>query len=210
MGRAGCISCWLTVNKRRKQTLSDEDKRLWRQIAQTVVPMHPLAIEEIPPEPAPKDEPPVRDLVLLPNPPQPSTGPKKRGKPKPLVPGEVVDVDASTGRRFAKGNMAIDARLDLHGMGAEAAYLALKGFIAGEHARGSRCVLVITGKGGGGPQPWIDRMGENRGILRRALPTWLNEPATRNRVLAVTAAKGHHGGAGAFYILLKRRREDER
>jgi DNA-nicking Smr family endonuclease len=205
----------LTVNKRRKETLSDEDKRLWRQIAQTVVPMHPLALEETPSasssEAVGQDkEPPVRDLVLLPNPPQPPAAPKKRAKPKPLVPGEMVDIDASTSRRFAKGNMAIDARLDLHGMGAEAAYLALKGFIKGEHARGSRCVLVITGKGGGGPQPWIDKMGENRGILRRALPTWLNEPATRNHVLAVTAAKGHHGGAGAFYILLKRRREDER
>ncbi|MFD2261731.1 Smr/MutS family protein [Lacibacterium aquatile] len=203
------------MNKRRKETLTDEDKRLWRQIAQTVVPMHPLMPEVAPPASSSEavgqqQEPPVRDLVLLPNPPQPPAPAKKKPKPKPLVPGEMVDIDASTSKRFAKGNMAIDARLDLHGMGAEAAYLALRGFITGEYTRGSRCLLVITGKGGGGPKPWIDRLGEDRGILRRSLPHWLNEPATRARVLAVTAAKGHHGGAGAFYILLKRRREDER
>jgi DNA-nicking Smr family endonuclease len=116
----------------------------------------------------------------------------------------MVDIDSATARRFSRGAMTIDATLDLHGMGAEAAYMALRRFIVAEQARGSRCLLVITGKGGGGPKPWIDMQAEGRGILRRAVPHWLNESDLRGRVLAMQAAKGHHGGAGAYYLLLKR------
>lgn len=199
------------AGRTRKHTLTEDDRQVWRQVTGSVTPLHPGPPEPLPP--APKTQTtavpaPPPDPLLLPRPPQGPAPVKASRKPRPLVPGEMVDLDASTARRFARGNMAIDATLDLHGMGAEAAFLRLRAFITAEQARGSRCVLVITGKGGGGPRPWIDMQGEDRGILRRALPHWLNESGSRARVLAITAAKGHHGGAGAYYLLLKRQRSD--
>jgi DNA-nicking Smr family endonuclease len=58
-------------------------------------------------------------------------------------------------------------------------------------------LLIVTGKGA---------RGGGEGVLRQALPRWLNMPDLRERVLAFASAHPRHGGAGAFYILLKRRR----
>ena len=66
-------------------------------------------------------------------------------------------------------------------------------------------MLVITGKGlsdGDGDAG----AGRARGVLRQAVPRWLNEPANRARILAVMPAQPKHGGAGALYVLLKRKR----
>ncbi|NNE82945.1 MAG: hypothetical protein HKN28_03145, partial [Alphaproteobacteria bacterium] len=59
-------------------------------------------------------------------------------------------------------------------------------------------VLVITGKGS---------VREGGGILRRRLPDWLNQSICRPHVLAFATARPEHGGSGAFYVLLRRRRE---
>jgi DNA-nicking Smr family endonuclease len=60
-----------------------------------------------------------------------------------------------------------------------------------------RTVLVITGKGG---------FGDARGVLREAVPRWLNEGDLRPRVLSCAWAQPKHGGAGALYVLLRRQR----
>ncbi|MCB1538697.1 MAG: Smr/MutS family protein [Alphaproteobacteria bacterium] len=91
--------------------------------------------------------------------------------------------------------MPIEAVLDLHGYGQMDAREALHGFLAQAWARAARCVLVITGKGL-----------RNEGVLRTRLPEWLADGAVRRMVLAHAPARAH-GGAGAFYILLRRRRE---
>jgi DNA-nicking Smr family endonuclease len=78
------------------------------------------------------------------------------------------------------------------------------GFIAGAHARGLRLVLVITGKGKAhddhGPIP------TRTGILRHQVPQWLNSGALRALILQVTEAHRSHGGGGAYYVYLKRRK----
>jgi DNA-nicking Smr family endonuclease len=71
------------------------------------------------------------------------------------------------------------------------AHRALDEFLALADAAGQRCVLVITGKGG---------------VLRAGVPRWINEQPSRSRVLAVMPAQPKDGGAGALYILLRRRR----
>ena len=59
-------------------------------------------------------------------------------------------------------------------------------------------MLVITGKG-----VWRS----DSGILKEMVPRWLNEVPNRARVLAIANAQPRHGGSGALYVLLKRRRE---
>jgi DNA-nicking Smr family endonuclease len=61
---------------------------------------------------------------------------------------------------------------------------------------GCRCVLVVTGKGV-----------ESGGTLRHMVPRWLYESANREHIVAFCPAQARHGGAGALYVLLRRRRE---
>ncbi|MGH6948239.1 MAG: Smr/MutS family protein [Kiloniellales bacterium] len=80
-----------------------------------------------------------------------------------------------------------------------AAGKALDGFLAAAIGRGQRCLLVVTGKGRGG---------DGSGVLRRRLPAWLEASGHRRAILALAPARPQHGGSGAFYLLLRRQRED--
>jgi len=108
--------------------------------------------------------------------------------------------------------MAVEATLDLHGMTQNAAHAAVARFIAARHAGGTRCVLIVTGKGKSADPfrskapPGRFTFSSDRGVLREALPRWLNEPALRAHIIAVSPARPEHGGAGAVYVLLKRKR----
>jgi DNA-nicking Smr family endonuclease len=73
------------------------------------------------------------------------------------------------------------------------AHRALARFVSGSRALGRRCVLVITGHG---------RV--SGGVLKAAVPRWLNEPDLRQHVLAITPAQLRDGGAGALYLLLRK------
>ena len=84
----------------------------------------------------------------------------------------------------------------------EVAHRALDSFIGGAAKQGLRCVIVITGKGLRG---LAESVGD-AGILRNAVPRWLNESNLRPKILAFTAAQPRDGGGGALYVLLRRAR----
>ena len=112
--------------------------------------------------------------------------------------GSTAGLDRRNAERLKRGKMDIGATLDLHGMTQAQAHGALNRFIERSAAGGLRCVLVITGKG-------IAK--ESGGVLRNQVPNWLNEPGNRERIIAFNYAQQGHGGTGALYVLLKRRRE---
>ena len=114
--------------------------------------------------------------------------------------GDTPGVDRRTETRLARGRFDIDARLDLHGCNRTEAETRLGGFVMTGYERGWRCLLVITGKG---------RIGKEGGVLRRSLPEWLNGSRLRPMVLAIKPAQPRDGGAGAFYVLLRRQRSME-
>ncbi len=107
-------------------------------------------------------------------------------------------LDKSTAKKLKKGQQQIEARIDLHGMTQVEAHRALDSFIEGSFRAMRRCVLVITGKG------W--KADGTVGIIRTAVPRWLNEQPNRSRVLAFTQATPKDGGEGALYVMLKRKR----
>jgi DNA-nicking Smr family endonuclease len=133
-----------------------------------------------PPRPKPADPPPVKT-------PAPKT-------PRPLPLGRRQKP------RIASGREDIDSRLDLHGLTQEEAHRALAGFLRGAQAAGARTVLVITGKGR------EDDPYARRGVLRRLVPMWLAEADLRGIVMEFSAAHVAHGGEGALYVRLRRRR----
>ncbi len=122
----------------------------------------------------------------------------------------LAGLDKRNAQRLRRGQLAIEAELDLHRHTVAEAHQAFTRFIADAQAGGKRCVLVITGKGGGGEggearhRPWTETPS---GVLRREVPRWLSEPGSRARVVAWHPARPQHGGVGALYVLLRRRRD---
>ena len=113
-------------------------------------------------------------------------------------------MDRRNFNRLQKGQMPIDARLDLHGMTVEQAKLRLKSFLLNAHARGDRVILVITGKG---LRSGFDEFNRpNRGVIREGLPQWVKDKALAPMIVQITPAHRQHGGDGAFYLYLRRKR----
>jgi DNA-nicking Smr family endonuclease len=175
---------------------SEEERALWLKATETVEPARRRK-----PAPTPAAPEPVTA-------PAPKVQPQPRPKPAPppaplpkLTSSSTPGLDKRTAERLKRGQLAIEARLDLHGMTQEEAHRALTRFIAAGHRSGRRAVLVITGKG-------VRLDGEQReaGVLRRMVPRWLNEAPTRGLVLAFSAARAKDGGGGALYVLLRRQR----
>lgn len=219
--------------KPRRSSLSAEDRSLWQHVVSSVdrkrqgKPRVPDVEVEVPPDAAAD--------AKRPGPPQAATpSPTAARKPKQVVtkgaatpsarstsqlPRRQDDVilptvDRRKARRIAAGAIEIEARLDLHGMTQSAAHARLIGFVQSAVARGLRTVLVITGKGSSRQKEtfseatWWD--GEETGVLRRSVPRWLAEPPLRAVVIGCQPASPRHGGEGALYVLLRRRKPDGR
>lgn len=94
-------------------------------------------------------------------------------------------------RRLRRGQYAVEAEIDLHGLGRHAAHEALREFLADAVLHGQRCVRVIHGKGrGSGP----------RGpVLKHVVNHWLRR---MDAVAAFASARPVDGGTGAVYVLL--------
>lgn len=137
----------------------------------------------------------------------PHTKKTARGPDEPTAPVAVVrerlpgdrEVDSRTGRKLKRGQYPIDITLDLHGLTQEAAHKKLRETIRRAYGRNLRCVLIITGKG-------RSAEGISTGVLKRQVPQWLAEHDLSDIVLRVEPAQAEHGGGGALYVLLRRKR----
>ena len=173
------------------------DQEVWRTFTQDVAPLAGRAPKRL-------HAPVVPAVIAKPARPKPVP---PAPVPQPMLPpalpelklGATPGVDRRTAERLRRGEFAIDVTVDLHGHTLEEAHRALALSIQRASVAGHRCVLVITGHG--------ERSATGRGALREALPRWLNESALRPGILAIAPAQPKHGGRGAFYVLLKRRRE---
>lgn len=123
---------------------------------------------------------------------------KSGGAPENHISGR--QIDGRTRQRLKQGKIHISARLDLHGYRYDAARTALRHFIAKAAQNNARCVLVVTGKGDIDAQNTAEPA---RGVIRRALPTWLAEPPLDHLVLETAPAKEKDGGSGAVYLYLR-------
>lgn len=139
---------------------------------------------------------------------RPKAAPAKRRVTEAVVtPKKVMGhgVDRKTAEKFRKGQMPIEGRLDLHGLRQDQAYEALNAFIGASYHAEKRCVLVITGKGAGADGR-RDPLVQGQGVLKRKVPEWMDSPPLDAVVLKFEKARPQHGGDGALYVLLRRRR----
>ncbi len=95
-------------------------------------------------------------------------------------------------RRLRRGQISVAEEIDLHGLSAEQAHIALAQFLTEAVSRGMRCVRVIHGKG--------LRSGPTGPVIKSRIGRWLRR---RDEVLAFCSARPVDGGTGAIYVLLR-------
>ena len=124
-------------------------------------------------------------------------------KSNPSLPA-IARIDPKLLRRLSREQQKIEATLDLHGLTAREARSRLSAFILDAQNSDKRSLLVITGKG---RNSGIDEYNRPKaGVLRELVPQWLRQSPLSNRVHAVERAHERHGGSGAVYVILRRRR----
>lgn len=187
--------------KKPPRGLSAEEAALWSRVAATVKPLDPVRVAgKTPAPPAAVEQvviaPPTPKKVKGRVPPQP---PPSAPAPPPSGPG----LDSHWERRLARQSTSPDFTLDLHGCNLEQAHIRLDHGLTQAKAMGARVVLLITGK----PRPVAaaDR-GEQRGAIRAKVLDWLAAGPHGSDIAAVRAAQRRHGGEGALYLILRRRR----
>jgi DNA-nicking Smr family endonuclease len=99
-------------------------------------------------------------------------------------------------RRLHRGDFALEAHLDLHGLGVAEAQSLFDRFMREAVTCGRRTLLIVHGRGLSSPQ---------EPVLKRCVAEWLSAGKWRRWVLAFTSARLCDGGAGASYVLLRGR-----
>lgn len=202
----------------RRRPLSGHEQTLWATVTKGVTPMHTGTTHD-----APVARPPAsrnmlgngRNTAVPTVPPQKiSHLPKSKTHPARSVLG---GGDPALDRHAAKGRIPIERRLDLHGDTQTLAYSRLHRFILDAYADGCRCVLIVTGKGGPASASSMARArlynGHDdrdhfspKGILKQRFLEWVDTPDLRLVIARASAARPKDGGAGAFYVFLKKQK----
>jgi DNA-nicking Smr family endonuclease len=176
----------------------ENDAGLWERVAGSARPLkkHRAAMK---PEPL---VPPAHKAAKETE--QATRPPLAKAKPRPIPTARGEALDRGTARKLERGDLAVEARLDLHGMRQREAHAALRRFLKSAQGKGYRHVLVITGKGA---EPDMRRSfyeEDARGVLRQAVPHWLAAPDLAHVVVSFSAAPRRLGGEGALYVRLRK------
>lgn len=183
---------------RRARGLSKDEHDLWSVVTRSIAPLRVRksrvhAHDET--EAAPEQAAPAKTKRTASAPPPPAAE-----KPVPKAPPAPGPLERKLKSRIARGAQSIDARIDLHGMTQAQAYGALLRFLHRAQEDGAVTGLVITGKGARGGA------GAETGVLRRQVPLWLALPEFSTLVVGFSPAAIAHGGDGALYVRLRRKR----
>lgn len=185
------LSCALACPNSRAMAgrkLTPSEQRGWARVARSIKPLpgvQPPAEDQASLEgQIASEKPATKSGLRAPKLPEPS-----QPRPKPATPAALRDRE----RKVRRGQLEIDAHIDLHGLTQAQADKRLPAFVLNQRRNGARCVLVITGKGRGG-----------EGILRRNFLDWLSSGRASLHVSGYASAHTRHGGSGAFYVFLRR------
>jgi DNA-nicking Smr family endonuclease len=181
-----------------RQPLSDDD--LWALATEGAAPLadrsarikpdpEPIAVASGPldPELAAYDE--LRALVS-------GAAPFDIADSDEFIEGAARGLDHHVLRRLRRGEFAVQAHVDLHGLTREEARGELESFLSRARQGGKRCVLVVHGRG--------LHSKDQMPVLKDALKRWMNTARFADHVLAFATARPHDGGLGAVYVLLRR------
>ena len=193
---------------RKKRALTAEEQNLWNKVIKQVEIIDSMPPLNLTPAPKPAKQNGMSSPEIKPF----KIGAKVAVKPVPPAEPSFVDrphqtspnMDRRNFQRLLKGQLDIDATLDLHGLTAEQARMQLQIFVQNANRMGNRLLLIITGKGN---KKSVDEFNRPRsGVLKSGVPEWLKTGPISDLVLQVTQAAPKHGGGGAYYVYLRRKR----
>ena len=110
--------------------------------------------------------------------------------------GHVLGLDLGIVAQLQSRQFSPEAHIDLHGLNSEQAFSNLVAFFRSSYYKGVRVALVVTGRG-------LNSM-NGVPILRAKVQDWFTHDPFKRVVLAFCTAKQEDGGAGAFYVLLRK------
>jgi len=178
--------------------LSAGEATAWARLAASVTPLSPDRRAVPPPEPERTVAPAPQSAA--PKPAQPAHRPAAPQAPPPApAPG----LDSHWERRLNRAAIDPDFTLDLHGHTLDQAYRRLDMGLGQAKAMGARLVLLVTGRSR--PVDPADRS-TRRGAIRAKVLDWLAAGPHSADIAAVRPAHRRHGGEGALYLVMKRRR----
>lgn len=197
----------MTKMTKRHKKLTEDDRKIWHKVTKTVTPYGSMPeldddlididyIDGKDEKPLPKKQI-LRSVAESYHPPISKPKIASTGVKQQLL----NPIERPVHRKISKGRVSIDARIDLHGMTQQSAHWALYNFLGDAHQQGLRHVLVITGKG---------NSSGGQGVLKRAVPDWFTKTDFKMFVSGFRNAAQHHGGEGALYVRLRKKKEYER
>ena len=181
-----------------KKATEEDESALWGVVTSETRPLKkrkaPLAKRPAKPKPETKPEKktpakPARKVVAsTKRPALPQTPPKPR-----------QGLEQKLDRALKHQREKCGAKRDLHNKTLTEAEQEVQSFIQAKGRQGVRLVLIVTGQG----KDWA---GRPQGAIRRDLPKWLEKPENAAWVIAWQEAYRHDGGAGAFYLHLRKQK----
>lgn len=112
------------------------------------------------------------------------------------IEGRGHNVHPEITKRLHRGDFSIQAHIDLHGLGVEDARNTFETFLKDSITTGKKAVLIVHGRGLSSP---------DKPVLKTRVVQWLTCGPWRKWVIAFSSARSCDGGAGATYVLLRRR-----
>lgn len=175
--------------------LDADEATLWARVVATIRPLEPLKPRSAPPKAATAA------------PPKPAAKPAKVAPPTP--PARIPEqkkparapantLDGGWDRRLSRGIAEPSMTVDLHGHTLSTAHATLDAALDRAVRDEHRLVLLVTGK--------ARRDGSGRGAIARAVGDWLAASRHAGAIAAIRGAHPRHGGSGALYIVMRRRR----
>jgi DNA-nicking Smr family endonuclease len=112
------------------------------------------------------------------------------------IEGTGYHVHSAVARHLHEGNYSIQAYVDLHGLLVDDAQEAFEKFLKEALTAGKTGVLIIHGRGLSSP---------DEPVLKKKVIEWLSHKRWKKWIVAYASARACDGGAGATYVLLRRR-----
>jgi DNA-nicking Smr family endonuclease len=182
--------------------LSPDEAALWRRVAGSVRVTHRAASarkdfkESVCTEPV--------EALSFSCAPQPKKGSPSTSSERTERITTLNTLDGSWDKTIATGRVTPDRTIDLHGYNLAAAHHRLDRGLDEAIRDGVRVILLITGKA---PRSGSSRLDSPlRGIIRESVGDWLAASRHQPAIAAIRNAHPRHGGAGALYIVLRRKR----
>jgi DNA-nicking Smr family endonuclease len=159
---------------------------------------HPNFVERglpLPPPEKPEPQAEIEPLLKLKDLVQHGTGFEVADTPE-YIEGTMYHVHPEIARRLHQGDFSIQAYINLHRFKVAEAREAFERFVKWAVATGKTGVLIVHGRGLSSP---------SEPVLKQKVVEWLTRGPWRKWVVAYATARSCDGGAGATYVLLRRR-----